>query len=120
MTIRILFCFSLLALSFSAYADKVSCTGKPQDIVIWGNGNDWFAVKLEEYSAYWVLCDLNNDFGGISAKNCNAMYSAALSAWSTHKYLMIQFSNDSYTTCTDVPSWNTGLPNDLKLVYLRQ
>lgn len=98
-----------------AHAD-VACTGTLKGLRLWGNGSSWAAVSLNEYPGTWIICDTDNTYGGVSPKSCNAMYSTALTALAASKRITLHFSQ--YTACSEIPSWDVGLPGKMNMLYI--
>lgn len=107
-----LFLFSLFYMG-EALAG-VQCSGTVSGLRLWGNGSSWVAVSLKEYPGTWILCDTDNNYGGVAPNACNAMYSMALTAFAANKKINLNFSG--YTSCADIPSWDVTLPSKFNML----
>jgi hypothetical protein len=101
-----------------SHAATITCAGVPEEVMIWGNGQNWLAVRLEGHPGPWILCDLNGDYGGVAAKNCNAIYGALMSALAAGNSLRVKFDDTNYTACEAFPAWNTQLPVDFRILSI--
>ena len=106
----------ILFISTVVSANQIACMGIPKEVVIWGNGQSWIGIWLEGQSGPWIVCDLNNDVGGVSSKNCSAIYSAALAKEASSKPLKLIFNGDIYSSCSEIPAWDTSLPPNFYLL----
>lgn len=71
---------------------------------------------MKEYPGTWIVCDIENTYGGVTPNACKGMYSTALTALALNKKIGINLGN--YAACTDVPSWDINLPKDIYMFYL--
>lgn len=115
MKLRILSIIFLLFSNSSTFAN-VQCAGSVGGVMLWGNTSNWVAVYLNEHQKTWIICDINNDYGGVSAKSCSAMYSSAITAFASSARLTLHFN--TYNACIDVPTFDVNLPGKLDLLYL--
>ena len=106
----------LLYMASDVLLADVQCVGTPSGLRLWGNGASWAAISLKEYPGTWIICDTDNQYGGVSPKSCNAMYSTALAAFAANKRINLHFTG--YTDCTKIPSWDVSLPSKFNMLNI--
>lgn len=116
MKLRYIPIFVLFTILSGPALAALQCSGSVAGVMLWGNSSSWVAVNLKEHQKMWIICDINNDYGGVLAKSCSAMYSSAVTAFSSGSKLMLHFN--TYSACSDVPTYDVNLPGKLDLFYL--
>ena len=99
-----------------SYAAPI-CSGKITQLRTWQNGSEW--VGVNNGYGMWLICKINQDYGGVSAEMCKATYSMLLTAASSGKSVSLQFNADAnYPDCNTLPRWSGTTSSLLGMTYI--
>lgn len=113
---KLIICVILLCSSIAQA--QIICKAKLADVLLWNNG--WVGIFLEGQTGPWLTCDLDTPTADRSIDQCKASYSMYLSALAMGTELSVYVANPDYTSCSDVPVWDTEASSDIKLVWINK
>lgn len=90
----------------SAEFPENACVGKVTHVGLYADG------KLSVSNGYGVhyLCNVNNEFNGVSPDVCKSWYSIALAAHASNKDLAQFYPFSSGQSCASLGNWSTPTP----------
>ncbi|MDE1313077.1 hypothetical protein MEG05_01930 [Vibrio aestuarianus] len=95
---------ALLLVSPSAFAD-ISCSGEVKNVLQYANGS--VNVLTTYRNQYTYICNIKNDWKGVSPQACQGMLSILLTAQSTGKKIATYYTGDQYT-CQTLPHYGSS------------
>ena len=95
---------ALLLISPVAAAD-IWCTGKIKKVLQYANGD--VTVFTSYRNGYTVMCNIKNDWKGVSPQACKGMLSVLLTAQSTVKEITTHYPGNQYT-CQNLPHYGSA------------
>ncbi|MGD8112538.1 hypothetical protein [Vibrio sp. TRT 17S01] len=97
---------SLVFISQPSFA-KITCHGKVKNILQYSNG---LVTVLTDYrNDYTAMCDIDSDRGTVSPETCKGILSVLLTAHSSGKDIVVNYSGDQYA-CNNLPAYSAA-PN---------
>ncbi|MDC5850974.1 hypothetical protein OPW32_17400 [Vibrio europaeus] len=96
---------ALLLISPVAMAD-IQCSGEVKNVLQYANGD--VNVFTSYRNDYTVMCNIKNDWKGVSPQACQGMLSVLLTAQSTGKKVATYYNGNQHT-CQNLPYYG-GAP----------
>ena len=78
----------------------IECSGEIKNILQYSNGS--LNVLTSYQKDYTMMCNIKNDWKGVSPQACKGMLSILLAAQSTGKEIVTYYSGNQYT-CQNLP-----------------
>jgi hypothetical protein len=107
--IRTVLCAALccgILLSTAAQAD-ISCSGTLSGVLLYADGS--VMIQGSWRGDWTMICNTQNNFGGIDTSTCLAWYGAAVKSSQGHVTVGTYYSGDTYT-CTNLPTYHNSPP----------
>jgi len=107
--IRTVLCAALcggMLLSTAAQAD-ISCSGTLSGVLLYADGS--VMIQGSWRGDWTMICNTQNNFGGIDTSTCLAWYGAAVKSSQGHITVGTYYSGDTYT-CTNLPTYHNSPP----------
>jgi hypothetical protein len=95
-----------LLLCTAARAD-ISCGGTLSAVLLYADGS--VMIQGTWRNDLTIICNTQNNFGGIDTSICLAWYGAAVKASQSHVGVGIYYTGDTYT-CANLPTYHNSPP----------
>jgi hypothetical protein len=95
-----------MLLCAAARAD-ISCTGTINGVLLYADGS--VMIQGSWRGDLTMICNTQNNFGGIDTSICLAWYGAAVKSSQGHVIVGTYYSGDTYT-CANLPTYHNSPP----------
>jgi hypothetical protein len=95
-----------MLLCTAAQAD-ISCAGTLSAVLLYSDGS--VMIQGSSRNDLTMICNTQNNFGGIDTPTCLAWYGAAVKASQSHVTVGTYYSGDTYT-CANLPTYHNSPP----------
>lgn len=95
-----------MLLSGAARAD-ISCTGTVSEVILYADGT--VMIQGSWRNDLTMICNTQNNFGGIDTSTCLAWYGAAVKASQSHVTVGTYYTGSTYT-CANLPVYGSSPP----------